>query len=165
VVVHDDFFARIISTYLTWDHPPWKLFDEGLFIDDLVDGRGENCSKLLVNAILAYGCQNYAAVAPGTGPDKETLGNFFFVEAKQLWQLEEGKESLPCIAASGLLHGLHSCRGKDKVGYTYLVQGVRMAKDMGLFRKKAAATVYDVNQSRLRRSRSAVSWGLFSYVV
>lgn len=41
---------------MTWDHPPWRLFDEDMFIDDLVAGRATHCSKLLVNAILAYGC-------------------------------------------------------------------------------------------------------------
>ena len=56
VVVEDRVFARIISTYLIWDHPPWKLFDEDMFIDDLVAGRATHCSRLLVNAILAYGC-------------------------------------------------------------------------------------------------------------
>lgn len=87
------------------------------------------------------------------------------MEARQLWQLEEGTESLTCIAASGLLHGYHSCRGKDKVGLTYLSQGVRMGKDMGLFRKKTAVDVYDVRRPEDFRARAAVAWGLFSYVV
>ena len=82
-----------------------------------------------------------------------------------MWHLEEGTESLTCIAASGLLHGYHSCQGRDKAGLTYVVQGVRMAKDMGLFRSRTAAEVYDVKQPQLRRARAAVAWGLFSYVV
>lgn len=56
VVVEDRVFASIISSYLTWDHPPWRLFDEDMFINDLVAGRATHCSRLLVNAILAYGC-------------------------------------------------------------------------------------------------------------
>ncbi|KAL1297735.1 hypothetical protein AAFC00_006274 [Neodothiora populina] len=161
VIIEDTCFANIISSFLIWDHPPWRLFDEDMFIEDMVTGRTNYCSRLLVNAVLAYGCQNYAAV----DPSKEALGSFFFVEADQLWRLEEGKESLACIAASGLLHGLHTCRGKDKVGLTYLVQGVRMAQDMGLFRKKTAAEIYDVNQPQLRHGRAVVAWGLYAYVV
>ena len=95
----------------------------------------------------------------------ETLGHFFFVEAKRLWELEVGRESLACIAASGLLHSLHACRGKDKVGFQYLQQGVRMAKDLGLFRKKIAHQTYDVQKPRLRHGRAIVAWGLYNHVV
>jgi len=165
VVVDDDLFANIISTFLVWDHPSWRLFDETLFINDLVAGRTQHCSKLLVNAILAYGCQNHAAVEPHREPSKEVLGTFFLVEAKQLWHLEEGTESVTCIAASGILHGLYWCQGKDKVGFTYLAQAVRMAKDMGLLRKKTVSEVYITRQPEVRHSRAVVAWGLFTYVV
>lgn len=63
MVIENGLFARIISTYLTWDHPPWRLFDEDLFVDDLVAGRANHCSTLLVNAILAYGCVSISVIA------------------------------------------------------------------------------------------------------
>lgn len=56
VVVEDRLFSRILSSFFTWDHPLWRLFDEDLFFSELVAGRSNLCSKLLVNAILAYGC-------------------------------------------------------------------------------------------------------------
>lgn len=59
VIIEDSLFAKIITTYLTWDHPPCRLFDEDMFIRDLVEGNATYCSRLLVNAILAYGCVGF----------------------------------------------------------------------------------------------------------
>lgn len=87
------------------------------------------------------------------------------MEAKQLWQLEEGTESIPSVAASALMHAIFSCQGKDKVGLSYLTQGLRKARDYGLFRKKTAPQVYDEGRPELRRGLAVAAWGLYSYIV
>jgi hypothetical protein len=48
--------ARCISLYLETDHPLLGHFDPELFVSDLVSGRKEYCSSLLVNALLYWAC-------------------------------------------------------------------------------------------------------------
>jgi hypothetical protein len=46
--------GKIISFYLTIDHPMLGLFDADLFLRDLVSGDHNFCSPMLVNAVLAW---------------------------------------------------------------------------------------------------------------
>jgi hypothetical protein len=46
--------GKIISFYLTTDHPLLGLFDADLFLRDLVSGDNNFCSPMLVNAVLAW---------------------------------------------------------------------------------------------------------------
>jgi hypothetical protein len=93
------------------------------------------------------------------------MAHFFAVEAKQLWSYEQGKEFLPTIAASCLLHSLHMIEGRDKAGYPYLVAGMRMAEDFGLFRKKAAPPLYDIKDSRRYRGQAVIAWGIYTHAM
>lgn len=56
VSVTDDYAARVISLYLVTDHPLLGVFDPHLFISDLVGQRQTYCSRLLVNALMYWGC-------------------------------------------------------------------------------------------------------------
>lgn len=48
--------ARVISTYLTSNHPIWGLFHADLFVRDLVAKTDDFCSSFLANAVLLYAC-------------------------------------------------------------------------------------------------------------
>lgn len=48
--------ANLISVYLSWCHPTTRLFDQNLFLEDLVAYRHDFCSSVLVNALLAHAC-------------------------------------------------------------------------------------------------------------
>lgn len=60
VIHNDELFHRLLSIYFTWLHPSFCLFDQSLFLDDLItnDTDSRFCSPILVNAILslAYVC-------------------------------------------------------------------------------------------------------------
>ncbi|KAG9664673.1 hypothetical protein KCV03_g9970, partial [Aureobasidium melanogenum] len=139
VKVDDELFAKIVASFISWNHLPIRFFDEDIFLDDLVAGGTDFCSKLLVNAVLAIGCYNYSS----SNPLAQNMAHFFAVEAKQLWGYEQGKESLPTIAATGL----------------------RMAEDFGLFRKKAAPPLYDTKDSRRYRGQAVIAWGIYTHAI
>ncbi len=46
--------AMLVTLYLYWAHPTLRLFDEELFIEDLIACRNRYCSSLLLNCVLAY---------------------------------------------------------------------------------------------------------------
>jgi hypothetical protein len=53
--VDDVGFRNIICSYLVWDHPAVRPFDEDDFLDGLVGLPSETCSEILVHVVLAYG--------------------------------------------------------------------------------------------------------------
>lgn len=48
--------ATLISLYLKVDHPTLGLFDDDLFLADLIRNRPRYCSRLLVSSILVWAC-------------------------------------------------------------------------------------------------------------
>lgn len=56
VQVTNDFAARVISLYISSDHPLLGFFDPSLFIDDLVSQQEMFCSRFLVHAVMHVGC-------------------------------------------------------------------------------------------------------------
>ena len=59
VKINNKFASEAITLYLEMNQPWWAFFDKNLFIDDLVSGKSQFCSRLLVNALLAW-----ASVSP-----------------------------------------------------------------------------------------------------
>lgn len=51
----DDEILNILASFMAWDHPCRRFFDEHVFLDGLVAGGSEFCSTLLVHTVLAYG--------------------------------------------------------------------------------------------------------------
>lgn len=54
VTISNDHATAAIILYLETEHSTMPLFDEHLFIDDLVNKRHRFCSSMLVNALLCY---------------------------------------------------------------------------------------------------------------
>lgn len=54
IPISNEYAATAIRMYLETEHPLIARFDSSLFVRDLIDGRGENCSYLLVNALLCH---------------------------------------------------------------------------------------------------------------
>jgi hypothetical protein len=54
VPVSDEFAAKVVSLYLEVFHPFLGLFDADLFLDSLISGETRFCSRLMVNAVLAW---------------------------------------------------------------------------------------------------------------
>lgn len=62
VEVADDLTARVISFYLTSEHPLLGFFDPFLFIRDLVSQQERFCSRFLFNALMHVGCVSFKQV-------------------------------------------------------------------------------------------------------
>ena len=56
IPISDGYAACVISRYLATDHPVLGFFDSDLFVRDLVSGRTDFCSPLLVASVLYWGC-------------------------------------------------------------------------------------------------------------
>lgn len=56
VPITNDLAARLISFYLTVDHPILGLFDADLFLGDLVAHKTDFCCPLLLSAVLCFAC-------------------------------------------------------------------------------------------------------------
>lgn len=44
---------KLLQYYFLCEYPSFPFFAKGAFLDDLVNGRSDHCSSLLVNSILA----------------------------------------------------------------------------------------------------------------
>ena len=53
IPITDDLFRALLDIYLVNYHPTLSFFHKDFFLDDLISGREQHCSALLVNAILA----------------------------------------------------------------------------------------------------------------
>jgi hypothetical protein len=53
--IDDVGFRNIICSYLVWDHPAVRPFDENDFLDGLVGLLSDTISEMLVHVVLAYG--------------------------------------------------------------------------------------------------------------
>lgn len=56
VPITNELAARLISFYLTVDHPILGLFDADLFLGDLVAHKTDFCCPLLLTAVLCFAC-------------------------------------------------------------------------------------------------------------
>jgi hypothetical protein len=177
--------ASLISLYLHISHPIIAFFDADLFIEDLVAHRGQFCSRLLVNTVLARACvsllgrtkwgdlhscltddlqQQYCATNPGAA----TSASKFLDEALKLWKLNSAHDSLMTAAAAQLLSLICFCNGKETIAQSLRDDGKRMAERMELF----GVVSDDASISRQRemplpalRATSYVAWGCFNWLV
>lgn len=56
IAITGDFVARVISLYLSTDHPVLGLFAPELLVTDLVNGQNRFCSRFLFHALMYLGC-------------------------------------------------------------------------------------------------------------
>ncbi|OAQ60930.1 hypothetical protein VFPPC_01969 [Pochonia chlamydosporia 170] len=160
VPVTDEFAAGAISLFLKTDHPILGLFDAELFINDLVEPCLRFCSPLLVNSLLYWACQAYAAFDPRA----IAYSDAFFIEADNLWSLEWRSDSLNAVAASQFLSLGSVYYGKDG-GVPYLNQGIQMAQRMKLFGVPDTATSQTVHAQpqEWTRAMSHTAWGAYNW--
>ena len=170
--------ATLLSLYLKTDHPTLGLFDYDLFLTDLVNQRVRYCSRLLVSSILSWACvswENHNSNGPELiifiqqtycyfNTEIVSIGDAFFNEANNLWQLEHSSDSLPTIAAAQLL-SLRSIYNGNGNGRSYLKVGIGMAQRMGLFglAEVDAATKSKENPDSWDRASSHTAWGAFNW--
>ncbi|KZL86468.1 c6 transcription factor, partial [Colletotrichum incanum] len=151
--------ADIISLYLETDHPILGLFDLDLFLDDLMSGQVRYCSSLLVNALLAFACQAYAAKQP----EASRWSQEFEEEASKLW-LAQNDDTLPTITALALMIQSCGCNGKGELDVRYIKEAAAMAKRLKLFGCPDAYTFADLSHLSEAKARATAqaAWGVFN---
>lgn len=56
VSIPNDLAFCVLSHYFEVDHPVFPLFDQDLFVNDLVENRKHFCSSFLINSLLCWAC-------------------------------------------------------------------------------------------------------------
>ncbi|PWW80682.1 hypothetical protein C7212DRAFT_355764 [Tuber magnatum] len=129
-----EFIGHLLSLYFTWEHTYYALFSEKIFLEDLVCGRKDFCSGLLVNAVLSLACTfSESAEALARPSDRGTRGDHFFAEALRLLDEENMTENISvtviqALAVMGIREGGYS---RDVKGLMYCSLAFRLASERG----------------------------------
>ncbi|KAJ4269845.1 hypothetical protein NW762_001514 [Fusarium torreyae] len=160
VDVNDNKMRELIRAYFLQEYDWFTFFHKDYFLDDMVSGHETFCSPLLVNAVLAVGCQcrNYES-EPAEFWNPGSLGYKFLAEAKRLWIMEvDRRRSLTTLQAALVLNTIINMFDMDPLSSAYLVQATKMAHELGLFEP----TTYIMNK-KLRQSYDLTAWSLFHW--
>ncbi|KAF2656565.1 hypothetical protein K491DRAFT_767645 [Lophiostoma macrostomum CBS 122681] len=157
----NEFLRQLLSAYFMHQHLSHFYFHKDLFIEDLADGRTKFCYRLLVNAVLAAGCQSLSQI-----PDRykfwlpHNLGYRFLAEAKRLWETEtfDGKSRITTAQAACVLNNITDLNGMDKVRAFYYREALAMMKRMNLFNAHVEG-----ESKRAFKGRLFTAWAFFSW--
>ncbi|KAM0350165.1 hypothetical protein ACHAPU_003330 [Fusarium lateritium] len=156
----DTIMRSLIRAYFLQEYDWFTFFQKDYFLDEMVNGSHTFCSPLLVNAILAVGCQckNYFS-EPAEFWNPSSLGFKFLEEARRLWILEiTHHRSLTTLQAALILNTVVNMFDMDPLSSAYMVQATKMAHELGLFE----STTYIKNRA-VRHSYDLTAWSLFHW--
>lgn len=162
VITDNNLLRQLLSAYFVHQHSSYVYLHKDQFLQDMADGRSQFCSSLLVNAILAAGCQSSPAVHNSSQFwNPHTLGYRFMAEAKRLWELESSdSRSLTTIQAALILQVIMNENGLDRVGLSYLLQALLIAKEIDLFQQPKSSA-----EEEIAKARTITAWALFDWQV
>lgn len=129
----DGLVSFLISLWLTWSHPFCNWINRDLFIRDMQSKNTNStfCSPFLVNSILAkasFYC-DYPEVFEDAN-DPESRGMHFYKEAKQRFEQEDGRITIPTVQGYATLLTSMALIGKDRLVWLSLGQLGRMVADI-----------------------------------
>ncbi|KAG5758522.1 hypothetical protein H9Q72_013342 [Fusarium xylarioides] len=161
IPLSNQFAAKAIALYLNMNQPWWALFDTDLFLDDLVNVETNFCSRMLVNALLAWATQSYAHYEPMAA----TLPTKFLDEALRIYDAEKGVDSLTTVAATSLMSMTWTTLGKDKAGRRLQQDSATMAQRMRLYGEADDSSNHqlDMSDDRVELAVCATAWGSFNF--
>jgi hypothetical protein len=176
------FLALLLSAWHTWEYSYYHILDWNIFLEDMSKGRTDFCSELLVNALLATASVSDFIQVCVTGsvltqhqfqsplvkdrsiPFGDNIMTRFYKEAKELWKLSEGQETLPRLQAALCLFMWLGKHGRDKQGYNFLLEACRIARSMGLFRLQSASQKPPhISDAIWGKARAVSAWALFNF--
>ena len=122
----------LLDVYFTWFHPLSPVFSEPLFRQDMVQGKNQYCSRVLVNAILSLACylpgqrgaERFAGIKGETGGE-------FLKEAENLFY-EAPEPCLTNIAALTIMAAVEIQRCRFGPALMYSRQASSMVMYLGL---------------------------------
>ncbi|KAF4340441.1 nitrate assimilation regulatory nirA [Fusarium beomiforme] len=135
VSTDDDMMRKLLRLYFLHEYHWLSCFHKDYFLDDMLAGSKKYCSSLLVNAVLAQACNCNPDLSDRLEYwNPHSLGYKFFAEAKRLWEMElMEKSSITTVQAAVIINIIYNMYSMDKLGMTYGVQAVAMAKDLKIF--------------------------------
>ncbi|KAF4334289.1 nitrate assimilation regulatory nirA [Fusarium beomiforme] len=156
----DDKMRELMHAYFLQEYDWFTFFHKDFFLDDMINGSNTFCSPLLVNAVLAVGCQcqNYQSeLAEFWNPN--SLGYKFLEEAKRLWIAETiHNRSLTTLQATLVINTIVNMFDMDPLSSAFLVQATDMAHELDLFEP----TTY-IKNKKLKNSYDITAWSLFHW--
>ncbi|KAJ4293412.1 hypothetical protein N0V90_008695 [Kalmusia sp. IMI 367209] len=160
------FLTLLMTLWHKWEYSYYHYLDWDIFLDDLASGRSDFCSELLVNALLASASFHSSLVKNRSKPFGDSMISRFYREARRLWEAEEGEDNLARIQAALALFMVFGKHGRDKVGYMFLQEACRIARQLGLFRLPSPSSIHrppHIPQERWERARAVTAWALFNF--
>ncbi|KXJ88330.1 putative zinc finger protein [Microdochium bolleyi] len=155
----DALMRKLLGAFLLQDWSWFPVFHRDYFLQDMAAMSHELCSPLLVNVVLAAGCNYYRDLgnrAEFWNPS--TYGYRFLAEARRLWEIAQTGNDLTTIQAGMVFHIIYNLNGADRLGYVYTIRACQMAHEIGLF--KRSGLFY---KQRLRNARDFTAWNLFLF--
>ncbi|KAF4997003.1 hypothetical protein FGRMN_4143 [Fusarium graminum] len=128
----DTIMRSFIRAYFLQEYDWFTFFHKDYFLDDMINGSRTFCSPLLVNAVLAVGCQcrNYFS-DPAEFWNPSSLGFKFLEEARRLWILEiTHHRSLTTLQAALVLNTVVNMFDMDPLSSAYMVQATKIAHEL-----------------------------------
>ncbi|KAK3080667.1 hypothetical protein LTS18_014268 [Coniosporium uncinatum] len=158
-----DFIDHLLSLYFIWQHCFFQSLPEHLFRRDYQTFKTKYCSRLLVNALCAAGCQLSDRPEARRDPrDPRTAGMNFFDEAVRLLN-EDPVSTIPTTAALYLLCHIEGQRGRLSALWDYSGRCGRMALDLNLHLRNDRKSGESISDDAYiaESARCHVFWGIF----
>ncbi|EGX93535.1 C6 transcription factor, putative [Cordyceps militaris CM01] len=149
----DGLMRKMLQHFFMYEYQWHTSFQKDYFLDDMVSGKREFCSPLLVNSILAHACHSSNRTEYW---ETDTLAKQFISEAKRLWAEETGINRLTTVQAGPLLYLAYAICLEDKIGKSYLIQSVAMAQDLGIFKLNGSRV-----GGRAQDARDFTAWAIY----
>lgn len=153
-----EFIDHLFELYFTWVHPFYHPFLKDAFLSDFRNAKTDNCSAMLVHAILALGCHYSDRPEARSYPaNPATAGDQYYVEAKKIAEDEE-KPLLTTVQALAIMSLRETSQGRDSNGYQLTGRAVRMALELGLH----LSVIGKNSGSAEFEARRVTFWGIFN---
>jgi hypothetical protein len=175
----EPFLQGLLRTYFLHVYPLNPVLHKDVFLDDLLAGKEDFCSSLVVNSVLAAGSAHSQ-----TEIESRARGDEFRCEARRLWDIEkkqEARQRIITVQAAMILSAIHAAEGESRKSIEYWEQGVLVAETLDLFDEPAVVVgdavegenylVEDESASRqmmhkerrqkMKMARTATAWGVF----
>ncbi|TDZ32162.1 Nitrogen assimilation transcription factor nirA [Colletotrichum spinosum] len=140
-VCDDNVLMRdLLRSFLRCEYQFTAAFQMDLFLEDLAARREDFCSPLLVNIVLAYACVCYPKLTNRVEYwNPKTYTYRFLAEAKRL-----------CV--------FHNLCGLDEIGQPYRIQGVALARELGLSEPSSCKVI-----GAKRDGWAYTAWALYNW--
>ncbi|ROT39598.1 hypothetical protein SODALDRAFT_349782 [Sodiomyces alkalinus F11] len=159
--VHSDnfFLRKLLKLYFLQEYPFFSPFHRDHMLDDMVAGQDRFCSSLLINSTLANACHALATIEHRSEFwNPRNPGYQFLNEARRLWELESDRARITTMQAGCILAITFYVNGIDKLGNTYMLQSIELAKRKGLF----STPHLQMTDRKTREVKLQTAWALYT---